>query len=64
MPTSSVASYGHPTPVSSVSRTVKYLNLLSCAKTVSVLAAVWPFENTQDPTVYNEFLEMASDNEE
>lgn len=62
--TSSVAGRGHPTPASSVSWAVKPPHLFSCAKVVSVLIAIRPFEKIQDAKVYNEFPEVASDNKE
>ncbi len=64
VPTFPIAGRGHPTPASLVSQAVKSTHLLSCAKVVSESAAIRPFENTQDTTMYNEFLEVTSDNEE
>lgn len=59
-----VTDCGYPTPASSVSWAVKPLHLLSHTKAVFVLVTVWSFENTLDAKVYNEFLEMASDDKE
>lgn len=60
---SPVASRGHSTPASLVSRAVKPPHLLLYAKAVSVLAVVRPFKNTQDAIMYNKFLEVANNNE-
>lgn len=63
-PTSLVADHGHPIPAYSVSWAVKPPHLVLRAKVVFVSAAIRLFENTQDTTMYNKFLEVASDDEE
>lgn len=64
MPISPITNYIYSTLAFLVSRAIKPLYLFSRTKMVTVLAAVWPFENTQDAIVYNEFLEVAKDNKE
>lgn len=63
-PTFLVIGCSHFTPAFSISRAIKSPHLLSSTKVVFVSVAARLFENIQDATIYNEFLEVVSDNKE